>query len=223
LRGDTGLSLPRSVNWPMTIFAVFGLTHSRTELAVVRRALSWTSIENDKNTQQQLTQGQSADVKEKAKTNREAAERAIRSAWNHILYAEKDETVLDGKPFETAQTALLSRERPSIATSVYEKVSSRGDGLVKDTLGPRMLMAKLTSLWRPKGHTLRSQTCANGSRPTFTCPSYATQQFWKALSRKAFPAPIRNSVTPTALMNRPENIRGLCTGNSRQRGSLRMQ
>ncbi|SHJ89943.1 hypothetical protein SAMN05444159_1837 [Bradyrhizobium lablabi] len=114
---------------------------------VVRKALAWTSIENDENTQQQLTQGQSADVKEKARTNREAAERAIRSAWTHILYAEKDETVLDGKPFEIAQTALLSRERPSIATSVYEKVSSRGDGLVKDTLGPRMLMAKLTGLW----------------------------------------------------------------------------
>ena len=114
---------------------------------VVRKALAWTSIENDKNTQQQLTQGQSADVKEKARTNREAAEKAIRSAWNHILYAEKDETVLDGKPFEIAQTALLSRERPSIAASVYEKVSSRGDGLVKDTLGPRMLMAKLTGLW----------------------------------------------------------------------------
>jgi len=29
----TGLSLPRSVNCPMTIFAVFGLTQSRTELA----------------------------------------------------------------------------------------------------------------------------------------------------------------------------------------------
>ena len=114
---------------------------------VVRKAIAWTSIENDENTQQQLTQGQSADVKEKARTNREAAERAIRSAWTHIFYAEKDETVLDGKPFEIAQTALLSRERPSIAMSVYEKVSSRGDGLVKDTLGPRILMAKLTSLW----------------------------------------------------------------------------
>src|SRR3954466_14430032 len=29
----TGLSLPRSVNCPMTIFAVFGLTHTKTELA----------------------------------------------------------------------------------------------------------------------------------------------------------------------------------------------
>jgi hypothetical protein len=29
----TGLALPRSVNCPMTIFAVFGLTQSKTELA----------------------------------------------------------------------------------------------------------------------------------------------------------------------------------------------
>ena len=57
------------------------------------RLLPGHQFENDKNTQQQLTQGQSTDVKEKAKTDREAAERAIRSAWTHILYAEKDETV----------------------------------------------------------------------------------------------------------------------------------
>lgn len=129
------------------IFVASDETALNSARDVVRKALAWSSIENDRGTQQQLTQGQAADVKEKARTSREAAERAIRMAWTHILYAEKDETVLDGKPFEIGQATLLSRERPSITASVYEKVSPRGDGLVKDTLGPRMLMGKLSALW----------------------------------------------------------------------------
>jgi hypothetical protein len=45
------------------------------------------------------------------------------------IAARSDEAVLDGKPFEIAHTALLSRERPSITTSVHEKVSSRGNAM----------------------------------------------------------------------------------------------
>ncbi|MBZ9864227.1 DUF499 domain-containing protein [Mesorhizobium sp. CA15] len=121
-----------------------------TAREVVRKALAWKSIEKEADKgdlRKQLTQGQIDDVKDRAKTSGDAAEKAIRSAWTHILYAEKDEAALDGRPFEIAQTTLLSRERPSIAASVYEKLSSRGDSIIKDTLGPRMLMAKLASLW----------------------------------------------------------------------------
>jgi uncharacterized protein len=118
-----------------------------TAREVTRKSRAWTSIEQDRIIQGQLTQSQTADVKERAKSNRDAAEAAIRAAWTHILYPEKDEAALDGRPFEVAQTTLMARDRSSVAQSVYEKVSSRGDGLVKETLGPRMLMAKLAGLW----------------------------------------------------------------------------
>ncbi|MER9240679.1 DUF499 domain-containing protein [Mesorhizobium sp. M0633] len=118
-----------------------------TAREVVRKALAWASINNDRTIQGQLTQAQAADVKEKAKSHQEAAEKAVRSAWTHILYAEKDEAKLDGRPFEIEQTTLMAKDRPSIAASIYEKISPRGDSIVKDTLGPKMLMAKLDSLW----------------------------------------------------------------------------
>ncbi|TIX43843.1 MAG: ATP-binding protein [Mesorhizobium sp.] len=121
-----------------------------TAREVVRKSLAWSSIEKEADKgdlRKQLTQGQIEDVTERARSNRDSADKAVRSAWVHILYAEKEEGALDGKPFEIAQTTLLSRDRPSIAASVYEKLSSRGDSIVKDTLGPRMLAAKLQNLW----------------------------------------------------------------------------
>lgn len=114
---------------------------------VVRKSLAWTDIEGDKTLQGQITQSQSSDVKEKAKSNRDAADKAVRAAWTHLLFAEKDAATLDGKPFEISQTSLLTRDRPSIAVSAYDKMSSRGDGIVKEQLGPKMLMAKLEALW----------------------------------------------------------------------------
>ncbi|MEP9386497.1 DUF499 domain-containing protein [Mesorhizobium sp. KR9-304] len=121
-----------------------------TAREVVRKSLAWSSIEKEADKgdlRKQLTQGQIEDVAERARSNRESAEKAVRAAWIHILYAEKEEGALDGRPFEIAQTTLLARDRPSIAASVYEKLSSRGDSIVKDTLGPRMLSAKLQNLW----------------------------------------------------------------------------
>lgn len=114
---------------------------------VVRRALAWAGIEKDNALRGQITQAQADDVKEKAKSQREAAEKAMRATWTHLLFAEKDQQVLDGRPFEVSQTSLMSKDRSSITTSAYDKMSSRGDGIVKDTLGPVMLMAKLESLW----------------------------------------------------------------------------
>lgn len=132
------------------VFAAPDEASLETAREVVRKALAWRSIEREATQgelRKQLTQGQIDDVKDRVKTNSEAAEKAIRAAWTHILYAEKEEGALDGRPFEVAQTTLLARDRASIAASVYEKLSSRGDSIIKDTLGPRMLMAKLSMLW----------------------------------------------------------------------------
>ncbi|MGN6772552.1 MAG: DUF499 domain-containing protein [Rhizobiaceae bacterium] len=121
-----------------------------TAKEVIRKSLAWTSIEKEAEKgelRKQLTQAQVEDVKERARNAREAAEKAVRSAWIHVLYAEKQEGTLDGKPFDIAQTTLLARDRPSIAVSVYEKLSPKSDGIVKETLGPRMLTAKLANLW----------------------------------------------------------------------------
>jgi hypothetical protein len=114
---------------------------------VVRKALAWESIRKDTVVRGQLTESQIRDMEDRARATKDAAEKSIRSAWTHILYAQKEEERLDGKAFEIAQTTLLARDRPSISASVYEKLSSRGDSIVKDTLGPKMLMAKLDPLW----------------------------------------------------------------------------
>ncbi|TPJ27151.1 DUF499 domain-containing protein [Mesorhizobium sp. B2-8-3] len=132
------------------IFAAADEASLATAREVVRKSLAWSSIEKEADKgdlRKQLTQGQIEDVSERARSNRDSADKAVRSAWIHILYAEKEEAALDGRPFEIAQTTLLARDRPSIAASVYEKLSSRGDSIVKDTLGPRMLSAKLQNLW----------------------------------------------------------------------------
>jgi hypothetical protein len=39
-----------------------------------------------------LTQAQAADTKDKAKTSRDGAQRAVRNAWSHILYPVKTST-----------------------------------------------------------------------------------------------------------------------------------
>lgn len=97
----------------------------------------------------QLTTSQVKDVEERARSAKESAEKAIRAAWTHLLYATKDEAVLDGKPFDVEQTTLLARDRSSISISAYEKLSPRSDSIVKEVLGPKILIAKLNSLWPP--------------------------------------------------------------------------
>ena len=114
---------------------------------VVRKALGWASIKDDTIVRGQLTTSQVKDVEERARTSGEAAEKAIRAAWIHIFYATKDPDVLDGTPFEIEQTTLLARDRSSVATSVYEKLSPKGDSIVKETLGPKILLSRLSRLW----------------------------------------------------------------------------
>lgn len=118
-----------------------------TARAVVRKAIAWDTIRKDTVVRGQLTESQIKDVEDRARSTKEAAEKAIRAGWTHILYAHKEEGTLDGKPFEVAQTTLLARDRPSIVASVFEKLSPKGDSIVKETLGPKILMSKLDPLW----------------------------------------------------------------------------
>lgn len=118
-----------------------------TAREVMRKALAWASIKDDTVVKGTLTTSQVKDVEDRAKSTKEAADAAVRQAWTHLLYANKDETVLDGKPFEVEQTTLLARERSSIAISAYDKLSPKGDSIIKETLGPKILLSKLANLW----------------------------------------------------------------------------
>lgn len=129
------------------VFAAADGTALDNAREVMRKALGWSSINADTVVRGSMTTSQVKDVEERTKSTKEAAEAAIRAAWIHLLYASKDEAVLDGKPFDIEQTTLLARDRSSIATSAYEKLSPKGDSIIKETLGPKILLSKLANLW----------------------------------------------------------------------------
>ena len=110
---------------------------------VMGKALAWSSIDSDARLQQQLTQSQAADAKDKAKTNRESALKAIRAAWSHIIYPVKSEVA--GKPFDLEHSFISSRERQSIPVVVYDKV--RADGIALEKLGIERLWLSLKPIW----------------------------------------------------------------------------
>lgn len=114
-----------------------------TAREVARKALAWEAIDKDGRLKEQLTGAQAADVSEKARTHREAATKAVRTAWSHIFYPEKSETA--GKPFDLHQTVVSTRERPAIPESVYGKAKS--DGVILDRLGPERLWLALKPIW----------------------------------------------------------------------------
>jgi hypothetical protein len=116
-----------------------------TAQEVVRKAIAWRSIGGEERLQQTMTQGQAADAKEKAKSHGEAATRAIRAAWNHVLYPVKSET--PGKSFDLENTQLSARDRASIPSAVYEKAKS--DDLIREKLGPNALWLQLEPIWPP--------------------------------------------------------------------------
>ena len=72
---------------------------------VMRKALAWASICDDRRLQDQLTRAQIDDTKEKAKTSRDGAAKAVRFAWSHILFPVKTEATTAGAAF---------RPRPSV-------------------------------------------------------------------------------------------------------------
>ena len=125
------------------IFAAADEAGLATTREVVRKALAWEAIDRDARLKAQLTGAQAADVTEKARTHREAATKAVRSAWSHIFYPEKSDTA--GKPFDLHQTIVSSRDRPAIPEAVYGKAKS--DGVILERLGRESLWLALSPIW----------------------------------------------------------------------------
>jgi Protein of unknown function (DUF499)/Swt1-like HEPN len=119
-----------------------------TAREAMRRSMAWASIVADDRLQQQLTQAQATDTKDKAKTSRDGAQRAVRNAWSHILYPVKTETTEAGKAFDLDHLSLTAKDKGAIPAGVYEK--ARGDGVVMEKLGPDTLWLKIEPLW-PEG------------------------------------------------------------------------
>jgi len=117
--------------------------HLGTAREVMRKAMAWASIEGDERIQQQLTQAQAADTKDKAKSNQDSALRAIRAAWSHIIHPIRADEA--GKPFALDHSVISSRDRAAIPASVYEK--AKADGIALEKLGPDRLWLALQPIW----------------------------------------------------------------------------
>ncbi len=114
-----------------------------TAREVIRRAMAWKSIVEDERLQKQLTQGQATDARDKAKSNRESALKAVRAAWSHIFYPVKSD--VPGTPFELEQSLISSRERAAIPVTVYDK--AKADGVILEKLGTERLWLALKPIW----------------------------------------------------------------------------
>ncbi|WOS64267.1 DUF499 domain-containing protein [Sinorhizobium fredii] len=125
------------------IFIAADEANLATAREVTRKAMAWASIATDDRLQQQMTQAQTTDARDKAKTNREAALKAVRAAWSHILYPAKSET--PGKPFDLEHSLISSRDRAAIPVVVYDK--SKADGIALEKLGTERLWHALKPIW----------------------------------------------------------------------------
>lgn len=114
-----------------------------TAREAMRRALAWQSIVDDTRLQDQLTRGQQIDAKEKAKNAQDGAQRAVRSAWSHILFPIR--TATPGEAFTLERLTVSIRDRATIPAAVYGK--AQADGIIKEKLGPEALWLQLEPLW----------------------------------------------------------------------------
>ena len=111
----------------------------------MRRSQAWASIVEDRRLQDQLTQAQAVDAKDKAKSSREGAAKAVRLAWSHILFPIKTENTTAGSAFDLDHLSIASKDRAAIPVAVYEK--AKNDGIAKEKLGPDALWLHLMPLW----------------------------------------------------------------------------
>jgi hypothetical protein len=118
-----------------------------TAREAMRRAKAWDEISGDKRLRNQLPSGQIRDAEEKAKTSREGAAKAVRQAWSHLLYPVKTEATAAGVPFDLEQSSITSKDRLAIPVGAYDKIGPRGDGTVREKLGPDALSLHLKPLW----------------------------------------------------------------------------
>ena len=116
-----------------------------TAREAMRRSLAWSSIVADKRLQEQMTQIQAIDAREKAKTASDGAQKAVRLAWSHVLFPEKDADTAAGAAFHLQHLSITSKDRTAIPGVLYEK--ARGDGIIKERLGPDSLALQLKPLW----------------------------------------------------------------------------
>ena len=116
-----------------------------TAREAMRRSLAWASIVVDRRLQEQMTQAQTADAADKAKTGRDGAQKAVRLAWSHVLYPEKDGSTVAGNPFDLRHITIVSKDRAAIPTAVYDK--AKNDGIAKERLGAEALGIHLKPLW----------------------------------------------------------------------------
>ena len=95
----------------------------------MRKAMAWASIDRGRAVfSSRLTQAQAADARDKAKTNRESARKAVRAAWSHILYPVKSETA--GKPFDLEHSLISARDRaaiPAVSTTRQRRWDRAGE------------------------------------------------------------------------------------------------
>jgi uncharacterized protein len=135
------------------LFVAADTAQLATACEAMRRALAWESIGGDprqnnpvdKRLQDQMTQAQLADAREKARNSRDGAVRAVRTAWSHVLFPV--ESTEPGKPFDLDHLSITARERSEVPAAVYEKASAKGDGIIKEALGGETLATRLAELW----------------------------------------------------------------------------
>jgi hypothetical protein len=114
----------------------------------MRRAMAWRSIVDDDRLQQQMTQAQSADARDKAKTGRDGAVKAVRLAWSHILYPIKTEATAAGTAFDLEHLGISSRDRGALPAAVYDK--AKADGVAVEILRSESFRKHIDPLW-PEG------------------------------------------------------------------------
>lgn len=125
------------------IFVAADEAQLATARDVVRKAIAWRSIADDKRLQESLTQAQAADARDKSHSNRESASKAIRSAWSHILYPV--ESASQGKPFDLEHASITGADRISVTDATFKKTIA--DGIAREKLGADTLWLKLKDLW----------------------------------------------------------------------------
>lgn len=125
------------------IFVAADEAQLATARDVVRKAIAWRSIADDKRLQKSLTQAQAADARDKAQSNRESASKAIRNAWSHVLYPVESNT--QGRPFDLEHASISGTDRVSVPEATSKKVTA--DGITREKLGADTLWLKLKDLW----------------------------------------------------------------------------
>ncbi|MBX6376760.1 MAG: ATPase, partial [Acetobacteraceae bacterium] len=114
-----------------------------TAREVVAKALAWASIVKDERLQQQMTQAQAQDARDKAKAQADGALKAVRAAWSHLFYPVRSETA--GRPFDLEHGLIGARDRAAIPLVVYEK--AKADGIALERLGAERLWLALKPIW----------------------------------------------------------------------------